>query len=131
LDGLGGIVIEVTHQGDFKNAERFLKRMSRRQQFGWLDSYGIRGVDALSNATPKDTRETSRRWRYSVTEKRGRITITWYNDNEDDGVPIVILIQYGHATRNGGYVQGRDFINPAMQPLFDQMSDEIWKRVTQ
>lgn len=123
-------MIEVTHHGDFKNTERFLSRMSRRQQFGWLDSYGIRGVDALSNATPKDTRETSRRWRYSVTEKRGQITITWYNDNEDDGVPIVILIQYGHATRNGGFVQGRDFINPAMQPLFDQMSDEIWKRVT-
>lgn len=95
-------MIEVTHHGDFKNTERFLKRMSRRQQFGWLDSYGIRGVDALSSATPKDTRETSRRWRYSVTEKRGTITITWYNDNEDDGVPIVILIQYGHATRNGG-----------------------------
>lgn len=124
-------MIEVTHHGNFKNTERFLNRVARRQQLGWLDSYGIRGVDALSNATPKDTRETSRRWRYSVTEKRGRITITWYNDNEDDGVPIVILIQYGHATRNGGFVQGRDFINPAMQPLFDQMSHEIWKRVTQ
>lgn len=124
-------MIEVTHLGNFKNTERFLNRVARRQQLGWLDSYGIRGVDALSNATPKDTRETSRRWRYSVTEKRGRITITWYNDNEDDGVPIVILIQYGHATRNGGFVQGRDFINPAMQPLFDQMSHEIWKRVTQ
>lgn len=123
-------MLEVTHHGDFKNTERFLKRVSRRQQLGWVDAYGIRGVDALSNATPKDTRETSKRWRYEIKEERGRITITWLNDNEDNGVPIVILIQYGHATRNGGFVQGRDFINPAMQPLFDQMTDEIWKRVT-
>jgi hypothetical protein len=104
--------------------------MSKRRQYGWLDSYGIRGVDALSNATPKDTRETSKRWRYEVRENRGEITISWFNDNVENRIPIVILIQYGHATRNGGYVQGRDFINPAMQPLFDQMTDEIWKRVT-
>lgn len=123
-------MFKVTHSGSFKNTEKFLKTVSKRRQYGWLDSYGIRGVDALSNATPKDTRETSKRWRYEVRETRGEITISWFNDNVDDRIPIVILIQYGHATRNGGYVQGRDFINPAMQPLFDQMTDEIWKRVT-
>lgn len=123
-------MFKVTHSGSFKNTEKFLKTVSKRRQYSWLDSYGIRGVDALSNATPKDTRETSKRWRYEVRENRGEITISWFNDNVDDRIPIVILIQYGHATRNGGYVQGRDFINPAMQPLFDQMTDEIWKRVT-
>lgn len=131
MDRLGGSVINVTHSGSFKHTEDFLKRVSKRRQFGWLDSYGIRGVDALSNATPKDTRETSKRWRYSVSEKRGVITISWYNDNVEDGKPIAILIQYGHATGTGGYVEGRDYINPAMQPLFDQMTDEIWKRVKQ
>lgn len=123
-------MFQVTHSGSFKHTEKFLRSMSKRRQYGWLDSYGIRGVDALSNATPKDTRETSKRWRYEVRENRGEITISWFNDNVENRIPIVILIQYGHATRNGGYVQGRDFINPAMQPLFDQMTDEIWKRVT-
>lgn len=123
-------MFEVTHSGSFKNTERFLNKMARRRQYSWLDSYGIRGVDALANATPKDTRETSKRWRYEVTQNHGEITISWYNDNVEDGKPIAILIQYGHATGTGGYVQGRDYINPAMQPLFDQIAEEIWKRVT-
>lgn len=123
-------MFKVTHSGSFKNTEKFLRTATKRRHLGWLDGYGIRGVDALSNATPKDTRETSKRWRYEIRETRGEITISWFNDNVQDRVPIVILIQYGHATRNGGYVQGRDFINPAMQPLFDKMTDEIWKRVT-
>ena len=123
-------MIGVTHTGSFKNTEKFLKRMTKRQQFPSLDTYGQRGVDALSNATPKDTRETSKRWRYKIEDDRNGITISWYNDNEDDGVPIVILIQYGHGTGTGGYVQGRDFINPAMQPVFDQIAEEMWKKVT-
>lgn len=122
-------MIGVTHSGSFKNTEKFLKRMSRRQQFPSLDTYGQRGVDALSNATPKDTRETSKRWRYVVEQDHKGITIAWYNDNEVNNVPIAILIQYGHATGTGGYVQGRDFINPAMQPVFDQIADELWKKV--
>ena len=123
-------MIGVTHSGSFRNTERFLKRMSRRQQFPSLDTYGQRGVDALANATPKDTRETSKRWRYTIEQDHTGITISWYNDNEEQNVPIVILIQYGHATGTGGYVQGRDFINPVMQPLFDQIAYEIWKKVT-
>lgn len=122
-------MIDVTHSGSFKNMEKFLNRVSRRRQFPWLDTFGVRGVDALANATPKDTSETSRRWEYRITEKPGEITISWHNNNVDDGKPIAILIQYGHATGTGGYVQGRDYINPAMQPLFDQMTDEIWRRV--
>jgi hypothetical protein len=123
-------VIGVTHTGSFKNTERFMKRMVRRQHFPSLDTYGQRGVDALSNATPKDTRETSKRWRYKIEQDHTGITISWHNDNEDDGVPIVILIQYGHGTGTGGYVQGRDFINPAMQLVFDQIAEEMWKKVT-
>lgn len=122
-------MIGVTHSGSFKNTERFLKRMSRRQQFPSLDTYGQRGVDALANATPKDTRETSKRWRYQIDQDHTGITISWYNDNEENNIPIAILIQYGHATGTGGYVQGRDFINPAMQPVFDQIADELWKKV--
>lgn len=123
-------MIGVTHSGSFKNTEKFLKRMSRRQQFPSLDTFGQRGVDALANATPKDTQETSKRWRYVIEQDHTGITISWYNDNEENNLPIVILIQYGHATGTGGYVQGRDFINPAMQPVFDQIAYEMWKKVT-
>jgi len=124
-------VIDITHSGSFKNLEKFLTRVNKRRQFPWLDTYGIKGVDALANATPKDTRETSKRWEYKITEDRNGITISWYNNNEEDGKPIAILIQYGHATGTGGYVQGRDYINPAMRPVFDEMTEEIWKRVKQ
>jgi hypothetical protein len=121
--------VRVTQSG--KKTEDFLQRMTRRRQMPWLDSYGQRGVDALANATPKDTRETSKRWRYKITERNGEITISWHNDHVEDGKPIAVLIQYGHATGTGGYVQGRDYINPAMQPIFDELADEIWRRVKQ
>lgn len=126
-------MIEVTHSGSFANTEAFfrnMKNVSRRLRTGIaLDKYGIRGVDALAAATPIDTSETSRHWDYEIFEDHGQITISWHNNHIVDGQVIAILIQYGHATGTGGYVVGRDYINPAMQPLFDEMAADIWKQV--
>lgn len=123
--------LNVTTSGSFSNMDKFFRRMTRRNIFATLERYGIAGVDALSNATPKDTGETSLLWKYKIVEKKGEYTIEWYNDNVVDGVQIAIVIQYGHATGTGGFVQGRDYINPAMRPIFDKMAEEVWKVVTQ
>jgi len=101
-------------------------RLDRTQA---LDKYGIRGVDALSSATPIDTSETSKQWGYTVSRDKSGLTIEWFNNNVEDGRQIAILIQYGHATGTGGYVVGRDYINPAIQPIFDEILDDIWKQV--
>lgn len=109
----------------------FINRVLKRDIYANLDQYGQMGVDALSDATPKDTGETAASWYYKVI-KGQRPGIAWYNSKDDkDGAPVVILIQYGHGTGTGGYVQGRDFINPAMRGVFDQIADAVWKEVTQ
>lgn len=127
-------MITVQHSGSLKKTEAFLKRLERKRRSRILDSvlerYAIQGVDALSNATPIDTSETSKSWGYKITVKPHETTIEWFNTNVVDGRPIAVLIQYGHATRNGGYVKGRDFINPAIQPIFDKIMDDVWKQVT-
>jgi hypothetical protein len=122
-------MIGFTTSGSFKNTEEFLNRMNSGDIFSSLDKYGQRGVDALSNATPEDTGETANSWRYKVTHKNGEHAIHFYNTHVEDGKPIAILIQYGHGTGTGGFVQGRDFINPAVRPIFDQILDEVWKQV--
>ena len=126
-------MITASSSGSFKKTETFLRRMSgvtsRLDRTQAFDKYGIRGVDALASATPIDTSETSKRWRYTVVNRKGELTITWHNDNVIDGRPIAILIQYGHATGTGGYVNGRDYINPAIQPIFDEILDDVWKQV--
>lgn len=94
-----------------------------------LDKYGQAGVNALSAATPIDSGATASSWYYEITESKGNYTITWSNSNVADGVPIVILIQYGHATKNGGYVQGIDFINPTLKPMFKKIADDAWMEV--
>jgi hypothetical protein len=124
-------VIEAKSSRSGKKTEDYLKGLTQRRMFPGprLDTYGMRGVDALSNATPKDTTETSKKWGYRIVEKPGEITIEWFNTNIVDGNQIAVLIQYGHATGTGGYVVGRDYINPAMQPIFDEIADEVWKKV--
>lgn len=94
-----------------------------------LAKYGQLGVDALASATPKDTGKTANSWSYEITKDQGKYTIYWKNTNINDGIPIAITIQYGHGTRNGGYVQGRDYINPALQPIFDQIAEDAWNEV--
>lgn len=125
-------MIRFTSSGDFKNTIKFLNRLTNSEYLSRkLDSYGREGVSALSAATPIDTGKTAASWDYKTVIGDGFISITWTNSNTTpSGIPIVVLIQYGHGTRNGGYVQGRDFINPAIQPLFDKIADEIWKEVT-
>lgn len=126
-------MIEVSHSGSFNNLETFFRRtkgMSSRLARGFaLDKYGIKGVDALASATPIDTEETARSWGYEIFESHGRITISWFNNHIEDGRPIAVLLQYGHATGTGGWVEGRDYINPAIQPIFDEILDDLWKQV--
>lgn len=121
----------MTSRGDTKRTEGFLNRLRRKDIFADLESYGQAGVSALAQATPKETGETALHWYYRITRTDRYVRIDWYNSNVDDtGTPIAVLIQYGHATGTGGYVQGRDYINPAMRPLFDQIANDIWKKVS-
>jgi hypothetical protein len=123
------MTIDFTVSGDFKQLEKFLKRAEQGDFYSRLESYGKAGVDALSRATPKESGETARSWGYRVIRSKNNPRIEWYNTHVNDGVIIAILIQYGHGTRTGGYVQGRDFINPAMQPVFDKLAEDVWKEV--
>ena len=123
-------MIKITQSGSFKNTDRFLKNVSKVDYRSVLNRYGQEGVDALSNATPVDSGETSYSWTYEVTYKNGQYKLEWYNTHMAGSAPVAILIQYGHATRNGGYVEGIDFINPALKPIFEKMANDAWKEVT-
>lgn len=123
-------MIKVKVKGSTKNMEKFLHRMLNREQFKALAKFGPRGVSALSEATPKDSSLTSDSWYYEIHQKPGQYSISWLNRHIEDGVPIAILLQYGHGTGTGGHVEGRDFINPAIRPIFDEMANEMWKVVT-
>lgn len=120
-------MIKMTQRGSFKNAERFFdnsKDLSRRLRTAF-ERYGAKGVEALRSATPKDSGTTADSWSYTI-ENWG---ISFTNSNVQGGCPVAILIQLGHATKSGGYVQGIDYINPALRPIFDQIADECWKEV--
>jgi hypothetical protein len=121
--------ISYTASGDFSKTESFLKRISSGDIYSKLHQYGKMGVDALSKATPKESGDTAKSWGYRIIKSRVNPGIEWYNTNVNDGANIAILIQYGHGTGTGGYVQGRDYINPAMRPIFDKIAEEIWKEV--
>jgi hypothetical protein len=123
-------MITFTQKGSFNNTERWLNRLKANQQFAILSKYGTLGQNALSNATPVDSSLTAESWSYSIVQRPGYYSIRWHNSNINDGVPIAIILQYGHGTGTGGYVQGRDYINPAIRPLFDQMAEEVWREVT-
>ena len=122
-------MITVESKGNFDNTEKLLKRIKSRDYLKALDKFGQQGVTALSGATPTRSGKTASSWDYEVLVSGGSITIQWTNSNINNGVSIAIILQYGHGTRNGGYVVGRDYINPAMRPLFDKMADEAWKAV--
>lgn len=123
-------MIKVTTGGSTAKVDAFLERMKRRQQFAGLAKYGPMGVAALAAATPLETGETANSWYYDIIDKPGRYSINWSNSNMEDGVSIAAIIQYGHATGSGAYIQGVDYINPAMRPIFEQMAAEMWKEVT-
>lgn len=124
-----GSVITFSQKGSFKNTETFLNRVKKKNFYKSLDKYGQEGVKALSAATPVDTGKTADSWYYEIEIKMDHVSITWNNSNVNEGIPIAVLIEYGHATRNGGYVQGRDFINPTMRPIFDRIAEDVWKEV--
>ena len=123
-------MITFRQKGDFSKLTRFLERAKETVRLGDLDKYGRQGVAALSSATPIDSGLTAESWYYEIENKQGSATITFYNSNVQNGVPIAIVLQYGHGTRNGGWVQGRDYINPAIQPIFDEIVNEAWREVT-
>lgn len=125
-------MIKVSVSGSTKNADAFLLRMKSRSYLKQLEKYGAIGVAALRTATPKDSSETADGWYYEIVDRPGYFAINWFNSHtEDPGrIPVAVLIQYGHATRNGGYVQGVDFINPALRPIFDRIATDMWREVT-
>ena len=123
-------MITFKHKGDFSKLTRFLERAKEAVHLGDLDKYGRAGVSALSSMTPIDSGLTAVSWYYEIENKKDSVSINFYNSNIQNGVPIAIIIQYGHGTRNGGWVQGRDYINPAVRPIFDRIAVEAWKEVT-
>ncbi len=124
------MTVTFESSGSFDNTESWLKRMSSGAIFASLDQYGREGVAALASATPVDSGLTANSWTYEVLKEGGSYSIIWGNTNTTTGRPVAILLQYGHGTGTGGYVQGRDYINPAIQPVFDRISSEVWKAVT-
>lgn len=123
-------MIRFRQKGDFTKLTRYLERAKEAVKCGDLDRFGREGVRALSSATPVDTGKTAASWEYRITHDKDGVTISFYNTNIQNGVPIAIILQYGHGTRNGGWVQGRDYINPAIQPIFDQIAESAWREVT-
>ena len=123
-------MIKFRQKGDFSKLTRFLEKAKNAVKIGDLDKYGREGVAALASATPVDSGLTSESWYYKIENKNGSATITFYNSNIQNGVPIAIILQYGHGTRNGGWVEGREYINTAIQPIFDRIANNAWKEVT-
>ena len=122
-------MIRFKHKGNFSKVTRFLERAKEVVHLGDLDKYGQEGVAALASATPIDSGLTASSWYYEIVNQNGYAKITFYNSNIQNGIPIAIILQYGHGTRNGGWVQGRDYINPAIRPIFDKIANEAWKEV--
>ena len=123
-------MVKFRHKGDFSKLTSFLEKSKRVIRLSSLDRYGREGVAALASATPIDTGKTASSWFYKIENKDGSAKITFHNSNINDGVPIAIILQYGHGTNNGGWVQGRDYINPAIQPIFDKIVNDAWREVT-
>lgn len=123
-------VVSFHHKGNFQKTDNFLKKAKQGDYFRSLEKFAQEGVNALASATPIDSGKTAASWDYTISRSKGSVSITWTNSNINDGVNIAVIIQYGHGTRNGGYVQGRDYINPAIRPVFDKIAENVWKEVT-
>jgi len=123
-------MIRFTHRGNFNKLEKFFIRMSKAEYLNILEKYGQEGVVALAEATPLDSGVTADSWKFEIKHGRGTTTLGWLNTSVNDGVNIAVILQYGHGTGSGGYVQGRDYINPGIAPIFDKIAEEAWKEVT-
>lgn len=117
-------------KGDFKRTDSFLAKLLKRDIYRSLDKYGQQGVAALSSATPTESGLAASSWRYEVKREGRGYSITWLNSDVENGFPVAIMLQYGYGTGTGGYVQGRDYINPALKPIFDKIAEDVWKEVT-
>lgn len=124
------MLVTFKNRGDFSKTDKFFNRLLKRDYLNVLEKYGQQGVAALSASTPVKTGKTASSWEYIITHSPTESKIEWVNTNVVAGTNVAILLQYGHGTKNGGYVVGRDFINPALKPIFDKMADEAWKEVT-
>lgn len=122
-------IVKFKSSGDFSRTERFLESMYRKKYLSQLDYWGELGVQALSSSTPVDSGSTASSWDYEVVEEHGRTTIHWTNSNINKNVNIAVILQYGHGTNHGGYVVGRDYINPALRPIFDKIAEDAWLEV--
>lgn len=122
-------MIRITSKGDLTSTKNYLTKLLRGDIFSELDRYGAMGVEALARATPVESGLTANSWYYKLIGDRKHPGIEWRNRNSVNGTTVAVLIQYGHGTGTGGYVPGRDFINPAMRPIFDRITSEVWKKV--
>ena len=122
--------ISIESTGSFKNTQSRLQRMSKARIASVLERYGTMGTAALRGATPVDTGATANAWFHKVSQMGGGWQLSWHNQNGSTGAPIAIMLQYGHGTGTGGYVAGRDYINPAIQPIFDRIAEDVWREVT-
>lgn len=123
-------MIKVTNRGSFKNFEAFSGRIKAKTYLATLSKYGPIGVQALASATPVDSGETARAWYYEIIDRPGYFSIQWLNSHMEEGISIAAILQYGHGTGSGAYIQGREYINPAMRPIFDQIAQDMWREVT-
>lgn len=123
-------MITFRQKGDFSKLNRYFEKLKESIKIGDLDKYGKAGVDALSSATPSDTGKTASSWYYEIERSNKSVSIQFKNSNINDGVPIAVILQYGHGTGTGGWVEGRDYINPSIQPIFDKIANDAWKEVT-
>lgn len=123
-------MITFRHKGNFDKLTIYLEKVKKTARLGDLDKYGRKGVAALASATPVDTGLTASSWYYEIKRQNGVVALNFCNSNINNGVPIAIILQYGHGTRNGGWVEGRDYINPVIQPIFDKIANNAWREVT-
>lgn len=123
-------MIQIKQRGNFNKTEKLLKKSFGRNWLDILEKYAQEGVKALSAATPVDSGETAISWGYELIQNGSSFSIIWTNNHVNKGVNIALILQYGHATKGGGYVEGRDYINPALQPIFDKMADAAWKEIS-
>ena len=123
-------MITFKHKGDFRKTDRFLRNALKASKLNGLEALAQKGVRALAKATPVESGKTAESWDYEIKRTHGAVYITWFNTNANNGVNIAVILQYGHGTGTGGYVAGRDYINPAIRPIFDEIADKAWKEVT-
>lgn len=123
-------MIVFRQKGDFSKLTKYFEKVKEAARVSILDKYGNAGVAALSSATPVDSGKTARSWKYRIVRQNGSARIDFLNSNVNKGVNIAIILQYGHGTGTGGWVEGRDYINPAMRPIFDKLANDAWKEVT-